>query len=346
MTARVAPHFAAFARTASPRAPLYARLGAGLAVWPGLEDLYADAPGTARVPVNLFAAVHYLLLADRDAPLARFYPNLAGDTPATGDPVPAFLEYCNEHSAEIRALVATRLPQTNETGRSALLVAGFDRLPAGPKAHLDVGASAGLSLMLDRFAYDDGNRVLGDSALLLECSVLPPGRPLADRLPEVTSRLGLDRRPLDLTDPDDTRWLEACVWPDQADRFHRLERAVELFLADPVPVRQGDAVDDLADAVASLGPGEPVVTTSWALSYLDPVRQHAFVEELDRLGGTRDLAWVWAESPELVPALPVDATREGDDLTVLGVSTWSDGVRSDRTLARCHPHGYWLHWLD
>ncbi|MFT4109465.1 DUF2332 domain-containing protein [Propionicimonas sp.] len=308
--------------------------------------MYDRAPGPARVPVNLFAAVHYLLLADRDAPLARFYPNLAGATVATGDPVPAFLAYCDDHAEEIRRLVATRLPQTNETGRSALLVAGFGRLPAGPKAHLDVGASAGLNLLLDRFAYDDGDSVLGESPLVLECSVRPPGRRLADRLPTIASRLGLDAHPLDLAEGDDVRWLEACVWPDQSDRFRRLERAVEIFRAHPATVRSGDAVDDLAAAVASLGPGDPVVTTSWALSYLDPSRQQEFVAELDRIGTGRDLAWVWAESPPVVPALPVDAALRGDDLTVLGVSTWSGGVRTDRSLARCHPHGYWLRWLD
>ena len=341
----VAPHFARFAETSRRRAPLYARLSAALASWPGLDGLYADAPLAARVPVNLFAAVHYLLLERRDDPLARFYPNLAGDRTDPGDPVPDFLAFCTEHADQLRELLASRLPQTNEIGRSSLLVAGLGTLPPGPKAQLDVGASAGLNLMLDRLSYSDGTGLIGTSDLVLECSVRPAGHRLALALPVIASRLGLDANPIDLTDAADARWLEACVWPDQADRFQRQERAIELFLADPVPVRRGDAVDDVAAALEELGPGSPVVTTSWALCYLDPAAQNAWISELERLGAASDLTWLWVESPVQVSVLPVGPDFAGSDATLLGVSTWHGGVRTDQVLARCHPHGYWLSWL-
>jgi len=54
---------------------------------------------------------------------------------------------------------------------------------------------------------------------------------------------------------------------------------------------------------------------------------------------------VWAEAPPQVGVLPVTPALAGMDGTVLGVTTWRDGVRTDRTLARCHEHGYWLHRL-
>lgn len=344
MSGTLAGHFASFAASARSRAPLYSRLSEGLAGWPGLEVLYRDAPEPARVPVNLFAAVHYLLLGDRDAPLARFYPNLVPIPEPVEGALPAFLAYCTGHADEITRLLATRLPQTNEIGRSSLLVAGFDCLPPGPRVHLDVGASAGLNLMLDRLAYDDGHGVLGDSELVLECSVRPDGRRLARGLPTITSRLGLDANPLDLTRPDDARWLEACVWPDQADRFDRLARAVAIFRADPVEVRRGDAVDGLTGALASLGPGLPVVTTSWAVCYLEPGRQQEFVAALGSRGREHDLAWLWVESPQQVPVLPVAGDLAGSEETVVGLSLWRDGFRTDRVLATCHPHGYWLTW--
>ncbi len=341
----VRTRFRHFVESSAHRAPLYSRISRALADWPVLDDLLADAPDPARVPVNLLAAVHYLLLADPSHPLARFYPNLAGGAVDSGDPVPEFLAFCADHATELRELVATRLPQTNEIGRAPVLVAGFGQLPPGPRAHLDVGASAGLNLMLDRLAYTDGHGVLGSSEVVLECSVRPEGRRLADGLPVIASRLGLDAHPLDLTDPDDARWLEACVWPDQADRFARLERAIELFLADPVPLRRGDAVADLASAVGELGDGTPVVTTSWMLCYLAPGQQREFAAGIEALGTVRDLDWVWAESPRIVEALPVPEDLAGSDATLLGYSSWRDGRRTDRALAQCHPHGYWLNWL-
>ncbi|PKQ21590.1 MAG: hypothetical protein CVT65_17770 [Actinobacteria bacterium HGW-Actinobacteria-5] len=336
--------FRRFVASSRKRAPLYSRISAALADWPGLEELLADAPDPARVPVNLFAAVHYLLLADPAEPLARFYPNLAGGRADTGDPAPEFLAFCADHSAEVRELVATRLPQTNEVGRASVLVAALGELPRGPRAHLDIGASAGLNLMLDRLAYSDGHGVLGGSDLVLECTVRPEGRRLAGELPVITSRLGLDANPLDLTNSEDARWLEACVWPDQADRFVRLRRAIELFVADPAPLRRGDAVADLRSAVAALGPGIPVATTTWMLCYLDAGAQREFAAVLAGIGAERDLDWVWAESPSVVDVLPLPDALVGSDPTLLGYSSWRDGRRTDRVLAQCHPHGYWLTW--
>lgn len=345
-------HFTDFAEVTRRRAPLYSRLSTALADSPVPTELFAGAPEPAQVPVNLFAAVHHLLLADPGLPLARFYPNLTAD-PDPGDPVQPFLEFTADHRDRIRHLLATRLPQTNEVGRSALLLAAIAQLvEAGPIAHLDVGTSAGLNLMLDRLAYRDARgNLLGQSDLVLECSVRGD-RPsatgahgLADALPEIGSRLGLDANPVDLADPDHARWLEACVWPDQADRFHRLETAIELFRRRPIDVRRGDAVDDLAEALAEVGEsGHPVVTTSWALCYLSVERQESWAQRIDSIGAARDLSWVWAEAPARVRTLPVPAELAGSERTILGISTWRAGVRVDRVLGEGHSHGYWLTW--
>lgn len=341
-----------FAGVARRRAPLYARLSKALADSSLPSDLFAGAPEPARVPVNLFAAVHYLLLAEPSLPLARFYPNLT-ETPDPGDPVPAFFAFVEQNELVIRQLLASRLPQTNEVGRSALLLAGIAQLgDVGTIAHLDIGASAGLNLMLDRLAYVDGSgNLLGESSLVLECSVrgARPGATgphgLADVLPELGTRLGLDANPVDLNDPDHARWLEACVWPDQADRFHRLATAIELFRRHPAEVRRGDAVDDFTDAVAAVaGGGHPVVTTSWALCYLAGEHQELWLRRIDSIGASRDLSWVWAEAPDRVGDLPVSPELAATDRTVLGVTTWRAGVRTDRVLGQCHSHGYWLTW--
>lgn len=341
-------HFARFAEAWRRRAPLYSRLSAGLAVWPGLDDLYADATESARVPVSLFAAVHYLLLDDRDASLARFYPNLSGKAVAD-DPVPAFVDYCAAHADEIRHLLATRLPQTNEIGRSALLLVALAMVfeEVGPLAQLDLGASAGLNLLVDHYRYDFGARVLGDGDVRLACDVRGEVRPglLPSRLPVIASRLGLDRNPISLDDPDGVRWLEACVWPDQADRFDRLVRAIDVAREVGVQVLAGDAVADLAATVAGLGPGHPVITTSWMLAYLEPEGRSAFLETLDSLGAERDLSWIAVEEPAAAPGLRWPQQLEGTHLSVLRLTRWRDGGRSERFLAGCHPHGYWLRWL-
>ena len=345
-SAKVIADFTAFSATTRRRAPLYSSISARIADAPLLLNLMLAAPESARVPVNLFAAVHDLLLADRSDRLARFYPNLTR-RPDGGDPMPEFLAFCSARAAQIHASLATRVPQTNEIGRSSLFLAGFDRLGSAPIGHLDLGASAGLNLLVDKMAYRDAEGgLLGDSEVVLDCSVRgEPGR-LAGSLPVIGARLGLDIAPVDPADADGLRWLKACVWPDQADRFHRLEAAIELLGRHPVEVRCGDIIADLAAAVDAVASGgRPVVTTSWVLCYLDADRQRAWLEEMERLGAGFDLSWVWAEAPAQVGVLPVGPQLSESERTILGVTTWRDGVRTDVTLARCHQHGYWLHWL-
>ena len=345
-SAKVIADFTAFSATTRRRAPLYASISARIADAPLLLDLMLAAPEPARVPVNLFAAVHDLLLADRSDRLARYYPNLTRE-PDGGDPMPEFLAFCSARAPLIQASLATRFPQTNEIGRSALFLAGFDRLEPGPKAHLDLGASAGLNLLVDKLAYRDSDGgTLGDSEVVLDCRLRGgPGR-LAANLPEIGARLGLDIAPVDPTDAAGLRWLKACVWPDQADRFRRLEAAIDLRARHRVEVWRGDIVDDLAAAVdAVVGGGHPVVTTSWVLCYLERDRQLAWLAEMERLGSGTDLSWVWAEAPSRVGVLPVAPQLADSESTILGLTRWRHGVRTDTTLARCHQHGYWLHWL-
>lgn len=354
MAEPLGPAFAAFAGTSRSRAPLYGRLSLALADWSGLDELFGATPPAARRPVALFAAVHYLLLEDPEVPLARFYPNLvaAGTEPAAGaagGPGPEFIAFCTEHAVALRQLLATRLPQTNEIGRSALFVVALASLfeEVGPLAQLDVGASAGLNLMLDRYSYDFGDRVLGGGSVRLTCGVRGPARSelLPARLPIIDSRLGLDRSPISLGDPDDVRWLKACLWPDQADRFARLSAAVELARGAGVTVRRGDAVDDLDEALDVLGSGHPVVTTSWVLTYLAPEQRAAFLAGIDRRGKATDLSWVCVEEPAATPGLGWPPALEGFSPSVLRVVRWRGGERSEQFLAGCHPHGYWLSWL-
>src|SRR5689334_23461401 len=86
-----------------PSSPLYSRLGRVVAGDEGLLALARQARA-GQLPQNLlFAAVHYLLLAEPDDPLAAWYPSLGGT--AAGDPGPAFTAFCRRRSAEIADLM-------------------------------------------------------------------------------------------------------------------------------------------------------------------------------------------------------------------------------------------------
>jgi hypothetical protein len=335
--------FAEFARTASPRAPLYERLATGIAEEPELAGLLLHAPPHQRQPVLLFACVHYLLLGDRDDELAALYPNLTAPAD-TGDPMPAFRTFCARRRDQLVGLLATRTTQTNEIGRSALLLPVFGIVgdEVGALSHLDIGASAGLNLLLDRwhYTYEPGGEVGGPSTVDLTCATR--GRvEIPASMPLVVERRGLDRHPVDVGDPEARRWLEASVWPDQPDRFARLGAALDVATTAGLDVRAGDAVRD-TPALVMAAAHHPVVTNTWVLNYLSADERRAYLEGLDRCGRQRDISWVYAESPVLVPELPVP--REQLSTTSLMLVRWRRRRRTVRHVAQCHPHGYWLHW--
>ena len=91
--------------------------------------------------------------------LASYYPSVTPDpAPIDARLYPAFRDFCLRNAGAIRPLVASRLVQTNEAGRSACLLPGYaevSRREGGrPLALIDFGCSAGLNLLFDRFGYE------------------------------------------------------------------------------------------------------------------------------------------------------------------------------------------------
>ena len=164
-------------------------------------------------------------------------------------------------------------------------------------------------------------------------------------VPTIRARCGVDQRPIDVTDDDEAHWLEACVWPDQAGRFHRLVAAIQIAREQPPEILAGDAVSSLAPAIERVGAAaHPVVTNSWVLNYLTSDARVAYLGELERIGTERDLSWVYAEAPAHIPELPNSPDPKGAHRTVLSMVRWRNGERLVDHLATVHPHGFWMQW--
>lgn len=346
--------FADFSTTANPRAPLYAALSGLVASDPELFRLLLHAPSAQRLPVLLFACVHELLIEQPDEELAQWYPNLTDGHRDAGDAglATAFHTFVEANRSHLAHLLANRTTQTNEVGRCGSLLPALGLLArdVGPLGLLDVGASGGLNLLLDHYQYRyrsaDGNsqHLGGPSTVRIDVDTVG-AVPVPTSMPEIVARHGVDQRPIDVTDQGEANWLEACVWPDQADRFHRLVAAIEIARAHPPEVTTGDAVTSLATGITRVGASaHPVVTNSWVLNYLSSQQRIAYKTELERIGAERDLSWVYAEAPALIPELPNSPDPKGSDRTVLTMVRWRHGERIVEHLATVHPHGFWMHW--
>jgi hypothetical protein len=271
----IAEDYAEFAaREARGVSPAYERLSLGVSRNDRMLGLIGTLPPAKRQPNLLFGVVRFL-----GGPV---------DDPA------AFHDFTAANWAAVAAQMRTRATQTNEPGRCAVLLPVLAALPQ-PLALLEVGASAGLCLYPDRYAYRYGDHAVGTGEPVLECDAGPMPPPAG--VPEVVWRAGLDLNPLDVTDPADVAWLDALIWPEHAHRRARLRAAASVAAADPPLLVRGDLVDDLPALAARAPAGATlVVFHSSVLFYVPPPRRAAFAEVVRALPGH----WIANESPDVL----------------------------------------------
>ncbi|MGB7049929.1 MAG: DUF2332 domain-containing protein [Acidimicrobiales bacterium] len=329
--------------------PLYERIAEGVSVDADVLGLVREAPPEAHLPPVLLAAVHYRLLEGLDHPLAEVY---AGHSAA--DPVPLFLEICRDHGDEIAALLAVRRVQTNDCGRTGMLGPGLTWIAAqrpGDLALLDVGASAGLNLVGDRYRLDYGQYGAtgsADSPVHVDCRVIGGSPPIASRLPPFLWRVGLDREPVDLADGDDARWLLACVWPDSG-RLDRTAASIRLAQESPPPVRRGQALTGLARLLDEVDERAPtataVVMNSWSFSYFGREERVAYITLLSEASRRRPIAWLVADDAVTVGEIPALDHGAVAGEHSLGAVFFDDGrLTAGQPLASVQQHGAWIDW--
>lgn len=344
----VRAQFTAWAEIYMPgTSPLYEALSRIVAAHDELVDLAAGVRPGQPSPNMLFGAVHMILLdGNPDTGLRRFYADLGGSAAPDAPGLEAdFLAFCRQHRERLAAIIGARVTNTNEVQRCACLMPAFveaSRAFGDAPFHLvELGPSAGLNMLWDRYAYqytaEDGTvlRAGGNrpDGLLLKCALRGEGRPCLDGTwpPVLRSRLGLERNPVDLTDPQDRLWLRALVWPEHLERAERLQRALKLAVSALPPIRQGDVLEVLPEILGALPPGEPVcVEHSFVLAQFSPDQRERLRTQLADAAAARPVLRIGYES---------QVTRQE---AVLFLEDARTGAVT--RLAFCDPHGSWLEW--
>src|SRR5262245_58763942 len=217
-----------------------------------------DSVNTA-LPLRFLGSVHRQVLEGRAPVLAAHYPSVGG-TPGPSL-VADFLATVAELRPEIEARIEDGV-QTNEVGRAALLVGGYTeaaRRSGLPLRVLEVGASAGLNLRWDRFWYDTGVTTFGDPDSGVRFvgwwEGEPAARPDLAGGAAVAAREGCDRAVVGPTTEAGRNTVRAYLWPDQTERYARLEAALDIAASVPASVVSADLAEWLEDRLASPVPG-------------------------------------------------------------------------------------------
>jgi hypothetical protein len=337
----IAQRFARFARRECHVSPLYERLSRGIAQDPELLAIAAQAQPGQPVPNLFLAAVHFLLLKGVQNPLAAYYPSLSSTTPLSADPYPSFRTFCLEHRERILELISTRLVQTNEVRRCGCLLPAFavvaSRGRGRPLALVEIGASAGLNLLWDRYGYDYGEEGrYGDrrSPVQIACMLHGDRRPpLPGTSPTVATRLGIDLNPIDVCDPDAALWLRALVWPGEGGRAALLQEALRVAQQDPPRLIAGNAVDRLPEVLAAIPDDQ-----SLCVFHTHTVNQ--FPAE-----ARANLSALFAERATERDLFRLSIEWLGEGHPRLELVSFEGGAMTAQLLAYCGSHGEWLEWL-
>lgn len=306
-------------------------VGRRLLDWPGQPDAGAD-----NVALRLCGGLHALVRSGAAPKLAECYPpNPTPDESALWSAVDNAL---HDHEAALLPWLDSA-PQTNEVGRSAVLIAGLLAIAARfplPMETLELGASAGLNMLLDSYGYDLGGRTAGDAMSPLRLVPEWRGPPPPEARIDIVARAGVDLRPMDPL--RDGERLLAYVWPDQPARLRQLEIALAIARRFPSRIEQGDAADWLERKLAEprLAERTRIILHSIAFQYFPADTQRRIAAMIDRAGceasGSEPLAWLRFE---MAP---------GESKPSLRLTCWPDG--EERLLAWCHPHGKSVRWLE
>jgi hypothetical protein len=304
--------------------------GARLLNWPGRAD--ADA-----IALRACGALNALARAGQPA-LAPLYPP---------HPPPQPEQFWRGVQSAIVSEDAglTRFldsaPQTNEVARSAVLLPGYleiARLTSLPLAIREIGASAGLNLWFDRYAYRYGAWSWGDAGAQVAIPCEWRGEiPAASRAIAVADRRGCDLNPVDAGDAQARARMLAYIWPDQRERVARAEAALDLAAREQTRIEKIDAAAFVARELDAGAP-DRALTLAHSIFW-----QYLPDETKEQIRAAISQAAAGATSASPLAWLRMEAEAEEPRGAVLRLSLWPHGPL-DEKLAVASFHGQWIEW--
>ena len=238
------PFFAALSRSCAEDEDI---LALGAAVRPG------------QPPAQfILLATQFLVFQEPRSECAAYFPSVADEPRPAEGAFPAFRAFCLDRREQLTALLSERTVNTTLADRVSYVLPAVKHVAqaAGePLFLIEIGCSAGLNLLFDRYRYDYGQgTTVGEagSDITIRCKVLGGQPPVAGSLPAVARRVGVDLIEVDCTSADERLWMEAMLFPEWIEERQRLRTALAFRADTPLEIDIGNALDDMPGQIDEL----------------------------------------------------------------------------------------------
>ncbi|KAB2334459.1 DUF2332 domain-containing protein [Cytobacillus depressus] len=316
---------------------LYEYLSLEIAKNDEILELCTNASEGQPVPNLLFGAVHYLLLKGKEHKLKEYYPSVVSNPKHVEGAFNSFKDFCFQYQNEIISILQSKLVQTNEVRRCAYLYPVFSLIyekTKKPLALIEIGTSAGLQLLWDKYSYSYGtDEIFGNksSALNITSEIIGENMPfLASTPPPVSKRMGLDLNTIDLNDEEETLWMKSLIWPEHKERLQMFEQAASYIKKIPVQLVEGDGIGLLRDCVNMMPSDSTVCIFHTHVANQMPLEaKKILLNMIQSIGKERDVFHIYNNIHD----------------RYLHLDYYVDGVESKETIAETDGHGRWFRWL-
>jgi len=325
--------------------PFYAKilgeLGELISRDSSIGDIFSNwqgAPQADAVALRFVAAFHYLVITNQDSSLVSVFPPSEGFKSSEQDEKRRYIfQNAIESHQELIIKYLKSPPQTNEVGRSIVLVGGFLEIVKRFGKHIDIfeiGASAGLNLYFDQYHYQCESWQWGNTESKVRFSPNWQGTSPPPGSIKVHNRRACDVSPVSINTQKDR--LLSYVWPDQIERIERLRAAIEYVGLQQPSIDKSEATEWLQQQAETAATERPrVFYHSIIWQYFSHEQKQAFENAMQIIGNSAS-----EESPVIWMRLE---PSKGSNHAELRCTVWPN--KEKWVLAQSGFHGEWVRWF-
>lgn len=316
---------------------LYEYLSKKIAYDEEILEICSNSRVGQPVPNLLFGAVHYLLLSGKEHPLKEFYPTIVSNPKLYSESYENFKDFTHNYQNEIESILKTKLVQTNEVRRCAYLYPAFCtiyEIARKPLALVEIGTSAGLQLLWDKYSYSYGQtKIYGNkqSKLNISAEIKGVNVPiLHSEPPPVSTRVGLDLNIVDLKNKEERLWLKSLIWPEHKERLYMFEEAASYINDDSLRLVDGDGISLLLEHVGNITEESVICIFHTHVANQIPLEvKKRLIKMVEDIGMNRDVFHIYNNIQD----------------RYLHLDYYFNGEKSQNTIAETDGHGKWFEWF-